>query len=135
MPFSPIWLLPVLGFALGAGVALFRTFNVSLGGPLSPQDWLIWIFGGLMVGGALLDLFRNGLAFNRRWILWLPVGATLLYAEVFNVTALKEIACQTLLSGRHHRTTSGPCYRPAAPALKQEARAAPVADTTVAGHP
>jgi hypothetical protein len=84
------------------------TLRTSL---LHPQDWLFWIFGPLLVGGALIAFFRRGANFDWRWDFWFVVGAAMIYAEVANVTPLKEVTCQVFY-GLHHRTGSGPCYRP-----------------------
>jgi len=77
---------------------------------LQTQDWLFWIFGPLLVGGALIAFFRRGANFDWRWDFWFVVGAAMIYAEVANVTPLKEATCQ-IFYGLHHRTGSGPCYR------------------------
>ena len=104
-----------LALAVGLFASLYPAHRDAIDALLSTrhlqtQDWLFWIFGPLLVGGALIAFFQRGRNFDWRWDFWLLVGAAMIYAEVANVTPLKEVTCQ-IFYGRHHRTGAGPCYR------------------------
>jgi hypothetical protein len=79
-------------------------------GHLPFQDWVLWFFGIALVGNGLYRLVTRGAIVDRRWPVWILVGGTMLYAEVFNVIPVKEMACR-ILAGKHHHLDPGACYK------------------------
>jgi len=77
---------------------------------LQVQDWALWFFGIGLVAYCLFSLVRRGGVFDWRWPMWLILGATMIYAEWFNVVPLKELTCR-VLRGSHHPVSAGPCYK------------------------
>jgi hypothetical protein len=75
---------------------------------LHVMDWVLLLFGSLIVGALAYSLLTQPDNFDWRGGFWLVMGAFMIYAALGNNASLKETACR-VLSSRHHNWSS-PCY-------------------------
>ena len=78
---------------------------------LHVQDWLLLIFGSLCVGCVAYSFFDQPDSFDWRWSVWLVIGGVMIYAELGDVSWLKEESCRIILNP-HHGAWTEPCYQP-----------------------
>ena len=75
---------------------------------LDAMDWVLLVFGSLVVGCLMYSLLTQPDNFDWRGGFWLVMGGVMIYAALGNNPALKEAACR-MLSSRHHNWST-PCY-------------------------
>ena len=75
---------------------------------LHVTDWVLLLFGSLILGGLIYCLVTQPDTFDWRGGFWLVMGGVMIYAALGNNLVLKEAACQ-MLSSRHHNWST-PCY-------------------------
>jgi len=95
-------------FGVSAAFVVFETVKI-FGEMLESKSH--FDAGLLLLGAmsALLGVFQFVFMRSRprnAWLSFSVLGAILIYAEIFNVSALKFMACEVILHRRHH----GPVY-------------------------
>lgn len=87
------------------GVAIDAYLHTS---HLHVMDWVLLLFGSLLMGGLAYGFWTQPDTFDWRWSFWFVIGGFMIYAALGNNASLKETACQ-ILSGRHSNGST-PCY-------------------------
>ena len=67
------------------------------GGPVS-ADTALLVFGTAILLSGIWRFWALGGAWDLRWPIWMAMGAFVLYAEIFDVVPLKQMACRVFLT-------------------------------------
>jgi len=100
-------------FLIAVSAMAYRHYGATIDAYLHTShlhvtDWVLLLFGSLILGGLICGLVTQPDTFDWRGGFWLVASRFLIYAALGNNPALKEAACHIFSSRPYH--SSHPCY-------------------------